>query len=201
MKTLEYIFANEDVDDSSGTMASVIAYIESEKTPFNSIGSWSKFKTVMKNLLEDIALLTMVGAKIIVVHGGGKEISKTLDKMGLKSEFYEGYRVTGDDEMNVVEMVLSGSVNKKIVERFSQSNISAVGVSGTDGNILKATPKYINGKSLGRVGDISRVDTTLIDTLFKKRLPLYRKYADITLCAETLTLEDTVEEIIKVIYM
>lgn len=131
-------------------------------------GSCLDDETLMKNLLEDIALLTMVGAKIIVVHGGGKEISKTLDKMGLQSEFYEGYRVTGDDEMNVVEMVLSGSVNKKIVERFSQSNISAVGISGTDGNILKAIPKYINGKALGRVGDISKVDTALIDTLFEK---------------------------------
>ena len=131
-------------------------------------GSCLDDETLMKNLLEDIALLTMVGAKIIVVHGGGKEITKTLDKMNLQSEFYEGYRITGDNEMNVVEMVLSGSVNKKIVERFSQSNISAVGISGADGNILKATPKYINGKSLGRVGDISKVDTVLIDTLFEK---------------------------------
>lgn len=131
-------------------------------------GSCLDDETLMKNLLEDIALLTMVGAKIVVVHGGGKEISKTLDKMNLKSEFYEGYRVTGDEEMSVVEMVLSGSVNKKIVERFSQSNISAVGISGTDGNILTALPKYINGKALGRVGDISKVDTSLIDTLLEK---------------------------------
>ncbi len=131
-------------------------------------GSCLDDETLMKNLLEDIALLTMVGAKILVVHGGGKEISKTLEKLGLKSEFYEGYRVTGDEEMNVVEMVLSGSVNKKIVERFSQSDISAVGISGADGNILTATPKYINGKPLGRVGDISKVDTSLVDTLFQK---------------------------------
>ena len=88
--------------------------------------------------------------------------------MNLQSAFYEGYRITGDEEMNVVEMVLSGSVNKKIVERFTQSNIQAVGISGTDGNVLKALPKYINGKSLGRVGDISKVDTTLIDTLLEK---------------------------------
>ena len=131
-------------------------------------GSCLDDETLMNNLLEDIALLTMVGAKIIVVHGGGKEISKTLEKMNLKSEFYEGYRVTGDDEMNVVEMVLSGSVNKKIVERFAGSNISAVGISGTDGNMLKAVPKYINGKALGRVGDILSVDTSLIDTLLDK---------------------------------
>lgn len=131
-------------------------------------GSCLDDEALMKNLLEDIALLTMVGAKIVVVHGGGKEISKTLDKMSLKNEFYEGYRVTGDEEMGIVEMVLSGSVNKKIVERFSQSNISAVGISGTDGNILTALPKYINGKPLGRVGDISAVDTSLIDTLLAK---------------------------------
>jgi acetylglutamate kinase len=131
-------------------------------------GSCLDDEALMKNLLEDIALLTMVGAKILVVHGGGKEISKTLDKMNLKSEFYGGYRVTGDEEMNVVEMVLSGSVNKKIVERFSQSDIQVVGISGADGNILTAAPKYINGKSLGRVGDITKVDTSLVNTLFDK---------------------------------
>ena len=70
--------------------------------------------------------------------------------------------------MNVVEMVLSGSVNKKIVERFSQSDIQVVGISGADGNILTAVPKYINGKALGRVGDITKVDTSLVDTLFDK---------------------------------
>ena len=131
-------------------------------------GSCLDDEALMKNLLKDIAHLTIVSAKILVVHGGGKEISKTLDKMNLKSEFYEGYRVTGDEEMNVVEMVLSGSVNKKIVERFSQSDIQVVGISGADGNILTAVPKYINGKALGRVGDITKVDTSLVDTLFDK---------------------------------
>lgn len=128
-------------------------------------GSCLDDEVLMNNLLEDIALLTMVGARVTIVHGGGKEISKTLDKLGLKSEFYEGYRVTGNEEMNVVEAVLSGSVNKKIVERLSKHGISAVGISGVDGNIFKAEPKFINGKSLGRVGDIVKTDTALIDKL------------------------------------
>ncbi len=128
-------------------------------------GSCLDDSTLMKNLLEDIALLGMVGAKVIIVHGGGKAISKTLSQMGLTSEFKEGYRVTGDKEMQVVEAVLSGAVNKEIVARLCKHSINAVGISGIDSSTIKARLKTVNGESIGRVGEITKVDTSLIDTL------------------------------------
>lgn len=128
-------------------------------------GSCLDDESLMINLVEDIALLTMIGAKVTVVHGGGKTINQMLGKLNLKTEFYEGYRVTDDEEMQIVEMVLSGSVNKKIVETFAEKGVSAVGVSGTDAKTITAKLKTINGKSLGRVGEIEEVSTSLIETL------------------------------------
>lgn len=124
--------------------------------------------TVMKNLLEDISLLAMVGAKVTVVHGGGRAISKTLDKMNIKSEFCEGYRVTGGEEMKTVEMVLSGNVNKNIVGQLCESGITAVGISGRDGKILTAKKKTVNGRDIGRVGEITKTDVSLLELLCEK---------------------------------
>lgn len=99
---LEYIFANEDVDDSSGTMASVIAYIESEKTPFNSIGSWSKFKTVMKNLLEDKDQLNQTNIPLV----SWKKFNRIMDKVLCDEVF------TDDVSEDSHEIILSDSLRE-----------------------------------------------------------------------------------------
>lgn len=131
-------------------------------------GSCLDDEEVMKTLLEDIALLGMVGAKVVLVHGGGKAISKTLNKMNIKSEFCEGYRVTGDSELETVVMVLSGTVNKSIVELLNEAGLNAVGISGQDGKILTAKKKTVNGKDIGRVGEIVKTDVSLLETLCDK---------------------------------
>lgn len=112
----------------------------------------------MEHILEDISLLKMVGANIILVHGGGKKISKTLDKMGIETKFSGGYRVTGKEDMEVVEMVLSGNVNKRIVQELINNNIQAVGISGRDGGLLCAEKKQADGADIGYVGEITKVN-------------------------------------------
>lgn len=131
-------------------------------------GSCLNDEGLMSNLLEDISLLSMVGAKVTVVHGGGKEISSALSEAGLTPEFYEGYRVTGEREMLIAERVLSGGINKRLTALLGARGIKSAGISGVDGGTLKARHKQINGKALGRVGEVESVDTALTEALLEK---------------------------------
>jgi len=117
---------------------------------------------VKASLIEDIVLMKLVGFKPVVVHGGGKEITTMLEKMQIKSTFHEGLRVTDTGTMEVVEMVLAGKVNKAIVQLIQNHEIGAVGITGKDGQTLKV--RKIDG-DIGFVGEISQVDTKLINTL------------------------------------
>ena len=128
-------------------------------------GSVLEDDELIRPLLEDISLLSMVGARITVVHGGGKEINAMLGRLGLESRFEKGYRVTGAEEMQAVEMVLSGRVNKKLVGAISAAGVKAVGISGRDGGILSARRKTVDGADIGFVGEITAVDSTLITGL------------------------------------
>lgn len=120
---------------------------------------------IKEMVIEDIVLMKLVGFKPVIVHGGGKEISSTLSRMGIDSEFYNGLRVTTKETVEVVEMVLSGKVNKDIVQLIQNHNLSAVGISGKDGKTLKVNKKIVEGKDIGYVGEIKEVDTTLIRSL------------------------------------
>ncbi|MBO7708955.1 MAG: acetylglutamate kinase [Lachnospiraceae bacterium] len=117
-----------------------------------------------KNVIRDVALLKLVGFRPIIVHGGGKEITKWIDKVGLDTEFVNGLRVTDKDTMLVAEMVLN-RVNKGLVSMMEKTGLKAVGISGKDGTVLRVDKRYVDGKDIGYVGEIREVDHHLLDTL------------------------------------
>lgn len=116
------------------------------------------------NVIKDVALLKLVGLKPIIVHGGGKEISKWVKLIGKEPEFINGLRVTDDETMEIAEMVLS-KVNKSLVQMMQKLGLKAVGISGKDGDLLKVEKKYSNGKDIGYVGEVTSVDSAILDTL------------------------------------
>lgn len=115
---------------------------------------------------RDIVLLKYVGLNPVIVHGGGKEISKWMDKLGKKSEFIDGLRVTDAETMEITEMVLSGKINSEIVSLINQMGGRAVGLSGRDASLFSAQKvKSQSNQDLGQVGDITTVDVRLLHTL------------------------------------
>ena len=122
--------------------------------------------TLKKKFAQDIVLLKYVGINPIIVHGGGKEISKWMARMGKKAAFIDGFRITDSETLEITEMVLSGKINNDLVGTINHFGGKAVGLSGKDANLLiaeKRKPK--KNKDLGFVGDIVDVDITLLDTL------------------------------------
>jgi acetylglutamate kinase len=120
----------------------------------------------LRNTLQDIVLLKYVGLRPVVVHGGGKDISRLLEKLNIPTKFVDGLRVTDKDTMEVVEMVLGGKINKEIVNVIHQLGGQAVGLSGKDGHMLEAVRmKSRTGKDIGYVGRVSKVDTRVLETL------------------------------------
>jgi len=112
---------------------------------------------------QDISLLWHLGLKIIVVHGGGNEITTLAEKLNLPSQFVEGHRVTDEQMLDVVKMVLAGKINKEIVCNLNRQNVNAIGISGQDGNLLKCRKHYLeNGQDIGWVGEIIRVNTDIL---------------------------------------
>ena len=129
-------------------------------------GSAMVDEKLKKSVIKDIALLKYIGLKPVVVHGGGKEITSLLDRLGKKTEFVDGLRVTDSETASVAEMVLSGSIGKSLVENLESVGVEACGINGKDGHTLQARKKvYKNGSDLGFVGEIEKVDTHLLETL------------------------------------
>ena len=125
-----------------------------------------------RKVIQDVALLKLVGFKPIIVHGGGKEISRWANKAGMESRFKNGLRVTDEPTMEIAEMVLN-KVNKSLVQLVNELGIQAVGISGKDGMILKCRKKYSGGEDIGFVGEVSEVNPKLIyDLLEKDFLPI-----------------------------
>ncbi len=118
-------------------------------------------------VIEDAVLLKLVGFKPVIVHGGGKEINRWVDKVGMKHEFIDGFRVTDAATMELVEMVLS-KVNKDLVAKVQSLGVNAAGISGKDGGLIKVKKKTPDGKDIGFVGDITEVDTKLVEDLIEK---------------------------------
>ncbi|MGN0496097.1 MAG: acetylglutamate kinase [Lachnospiraceae bacterium] len=116
------------------------------------------------NVIRDIAMLKLVGLKPIVVHGGGKEISKWVEMIGKEPEFVNGLRVTDAETMEIAEMVLS-KVNKGLVQMMQKLGVNAVGISGKDAGLMTVTKKYPGGKDIGYVGEVTSVDSKILDTL------------------------------------
>jgi len=128
-------------------------------------GSAMTDNSFKEKVIEDIALMKYVGMKPIIVHGGGPSINRVLDRMGIKSSFINGMRVTNKETMDTVEMVLSGSVNKNIVNRLGSHNIKTIGISGKDGKLFTAEKLTTDSADLGHVGYISKIDTSLLKVL------------------------------------
>lgn len=120
-----------------------------------------------KRVIEDVTLLKLVGFKPIIVHGGGKEISRWVGKIGMEPKFINGLRVTDEDTMEMVEMVL-GKVNKSLVQLVEGLGVRAIGISGKDGALLKVEKKLSNGKDIGFVGDVKQVNAKIIHDLLEK---------------------------------
>ena len=135
-------------------------------------GSAMSNEESQKNVIKDVTLLKLVGFKPIIVHGGGKEISRWVGKVGKEAQFVNGLRVTDAETMEIAEMVLN-KVNKSLVTMVQELGVKAVGISGTDGGLLKVDKKYSDGKDIGFVGDIREVNPKILyDLLEKDFLPI-----------------------------
>lgn len=135
-------------------------------------GSAMSNEELQKNVIKDVTLLKLVGFKPIIVHGGGKEISRWVGKVGKEAKFVNGLRVTDGETMEIAEMVL-GKVNKSLVTMVQELGVKAVGISGKDGGLLQVEKKYSEGQDIGFVGEITEVNPkVLYDLLEKDFLPI-----------------------------
>jgi acetylglutamate kinase len=121
-----------------------------------------KFKELF---IEDVALLKYAGVKTVIVHGGGDDISEMAKKLGMEPKFIDGHRVTNEEMLEVVEMVLIGKVNKEIVKNLNRHGLKAIGISGKDANLIIAKKKKHGKIDIGFVGEVVRVNTEVLDNL------------------------------------
>ena len=135
-------------------------------------GSAMADEQLKRRVIEDVTLLKLVGFKPIIVHGGGKEISRWVGRVGMEPVFKNGFRVTDEDTMEVAEMVLN-KVNKELVSLVQSLGVRAIGVSGKDGGLLKVEKKLVDGEDIGFVGTVKEVKPEiLLDLLDKDFLPI-----------------------------
>lgn len=130
-------------------------------------GSAMLDENLKKKVIQDVTLLKLVGFKPIIVHGGGREISRWVEKAGMEPRFVNGLRVTDEPTMEIVEMVLN-KVNKSLVQMVNALGVKAVGISGQDGRLLKCKKKYSGGQDIGYVGEVTEVDPQIIFNLLEK---------------------------------
>lgn len=157
----------EEVMAKANVLIEALPYIQKFKDKIVVVkygGSAMLDEKLQQNVIKDVALLKLVGMQPIIVHGGGKEISKWVGLLGKEAKFVQGLRVTDAETMEVAEMVLN-KVNKRLVQMLEQLGVKASGICGKDGGTLKCEKKYANGEDIGFVGNITEVDTNLIDTL------------------------------------
>ena len=118
-----------------------------------------------EQVMEDIVLLWLIGVKVVLVHGGGPEISETMEKLGKKSEFIDGLRVTDKETVDIVQMVLAGKINKSLVNFIEAKGGRAIGLSGMDGRLIEAETK---DDKLGYVGSVTKINPAPITDLLEK---------------------------------
>ncbi len=159
----------DEITGKAETLIEALPYIRDfsgKKVVVKYGGSAMVDPKLQRSVIQDVALLKLVGMHPIIVHGGGKEINKWLGYMGKESEFVDGLRVTDKETMEVAEMVLN-KVNKFLVQEMEKQGVRAAGVSGKDGVMLLCKKKMPNGKEIGYVGDVVSVNTEIIDTLIE----------------------------------
>ncbi|MBQ4560649.1 MAG: acetylglutamate kinase [Tyzzerella sp.] len=135
-------------------------------------GSAMVDEALKKRVIQDVTLLKLVGFKPIIVHGGGKDISRMVERVGMTPQFVNGLRVTDAETMEIAEMVLN-KVNKGLVQMVESLGVRAIGISGKDGGLLHVNKKYSEGKDIGFVGEVKKVNTEILwDLLEKDFLPV-----------------------------
>lgn len=156
--------------DKAQVLLEALPYIKEyfDKTVVVKIGgSMMEDDRLMQNVLEDIILMKYVGMKVVLVHGGGKQITELMEEKKIKVEFVDGLRVTNKEAINVVKMVLIGSINTKIVSMLNKHGDLAIGLSGNDSNFIQCSKKVYekDGRilDLGYVGDIVNIDENFIN--------------------------------------
>ena len=150
-------------------LSEALPYIQSfsgRKIVIKYGGSVMEKDILRKAVFRDIALLASVGVRPIIVHGGGPEINNWLIKLKIKPKFESGLRVTDEKTMEIVEMVLMGRVNKQIVRGINETGAISIGLSGLDGNLIQA--RKLKSSTHGFVGDISKVNSNILDPLIDK---------------------------------
>ncbi|MDA8402030.1 MAG: acetylglutamate kinase [Deltaproteobacteria bacterium] len=135
-------------------------------------GSIAADDELKESFIKDIILLKLVGINIIIVHGGGKEIDGLLTKLNIGVNFHEGHRITDENTMEVVEMVLSGKINKDLVALINKFGGRACGLSGKDGNLITAKKLKTEKVDLGFVGEVKHVDKKILLTLDPSFIPV-----------------------------
>ncbi len=161
---------NDDIEEvmkKAQTLIEALPYIQKfngKKIVVKYGGSAMLDENLKFNVIRDVALLKLVGFKPIIVHGGGKEISKWIDRLGMETHFTNGLRVTDEPTLEVAEMVLN-NVNRSLVGLMSKVGLKAVGISGKDAGLLKVQKKLSDGKDIGYVGEVVATDSSVIESL------------------------------------
>jgi len=163
--------------DKSQVLIDALPYIQKYNNKILVIkygGNAMTNKELKDAVMTDIVLLSLVGVKVVLVHGGGPEINDLLKRLNIESHFVNGLRYTDDAIVDVVKMVLSGKVNKELVQLLAQHKGSAVGLCGIDGGMLIAEKKTTDdGQDLGWVGEITKVNTKpILDALANGNIPV-----------------------------
>lgn len=151
--------------DRANVLVQALPYIQkyAGKTIVVKYGGNAMINEDLKDaVMSDIVLMQLVGINVVLVHGGGPEINAMLNKVGKESKFVHGMRYTDEETMEIVQMVLAGKVNKDLVQLLEQHSGRAVGLCGLDGNMIRAE-KMLSGEDLGFVGEITEVNTKLIN--------------------------------------
>lgn len=158
-----------NISDKTEILIEALPYIQEyeEKTFVIKYGGAAMVDEELKETFaQDVTLLKKIGVRIVIVHGGGKEITDLANKLGLSTRFVDGQRYTDAEMMDVVKMVLGGKTNQEIVARINQHDGGAVGLSGVDNGLLLVHKHMEGGKDLGLVGEMLRVNTAFLDLLF-----------------------------------
>ena len=159
----------EKIIEKAQTLVEALPHIRAYTNKYVVIkygGNAMNSPEIIKTILQDVAALKAVGVYPIVVHGGGPEINAMLARVGKKSEFINGLRVTDAETMDIVQMVLCGKVNKNICSLLGSMGVRAVGLSGKDGGLIKVRKKPpVGGVDYGFVGEITSVDADMIEDL------------------------------------
>ena len=161
---------NQKYLDKAETLIEALPYIQrfNRKIVVVKYGGSAMLDEELKaNVIKDVVLLKLIGFKPILVHGGGKEISRWVNKVGMEPRFVNGLRVTDKDTMEIAEMVLA-KVNKELVTLVESLGVQAVGISGKDGGLLQCHKKLSKGEDIGYVGDIEKVNPKVLQDLLER---------------------------------